>query len=295
MMVDQVDIVIYHQFCQDGFASAHVVHDYALKNWQKEPEYRPASYGMWEDAREELIAKCKGMSVLMVDFTFDKPILDRIKENAKQLVILDHHLTAREKIGDYEGYTYSETMSGVGMTWKYFHPDAKLPLIYACIQDRDLWKFELPDTEEVYYYLSSIKMTMEAWDKMTEFTVIASGRAMKMMADAMIENEAKNCYVKTLGFNGKTLKVGYCQSNVFRSEIGNRIAKRSDVDIAVVFSYDGKKDRTCFSFRGLDEKQSGAEIALAYGGGGHRNAAACYVSGNHVRLPALPVAEPSTV
>jgi len=44
-----------------------------------------------------------GKDVILVDFSYKRPILDKMKQEANSILILDHHKTAMEDLQGFEG------------------------------------------------------------------------------------------------------------------------------------------------------------------------------------------------
>ena len=84
------DLCIYHANCMDGFTAAWVVA-------RKVPgiELVPASYG---DAPPDVLGK----TVLIVDFSYAKAVLETMAGDARLVVVLDHHKTAEAALRDFE-------------------------------------------------------------------------------------------------------------------------------------------------------------------------------------------------
>ena len=77
-------ICIYHKNCADGFGAAWAV-------WKKHGdafEYHASAYG--DDPPD-----FHGRDVYMVDFSFKRPVMERILLAAETVTVLDHHKTAQ--------------------------------------------------------------------------------------------------------------------------------------------------------------------------------------------------------
>jgi oligoribonuclease NrnB/cAMP/cGMP phosphodiesterase (DHH superfamily) len=70
-----------------------------------------------------------------------------LEQNCK-IQILDHHITAKERMENLSFAIFDMNKSGTGLTWEYFYPHTPIPYFLAMLQDQDLWKFELPHTKE---------------------------------------------------------------------------------------------------------------------------------------------------
>ena len=82
-------LCIYHAFCADGFGAAWIVRR-ALGDGV---EFHAASYGQEPP-------DVTGRDVLMVDFSYKRPVLVQMAAKAKSILILDHHKTAQADLVD---------------------------------------------------------------------------------------------------------------------------------------------------------------------------------------------------
>jgi hypothetical protein len=176
-------LCIYHANCADGLGAAWAVHR-ALGDGV---EFWPASYS---DDTDEYSNFCAfhGRDILIVDFSYPLPILRAMAAEARSVLILDHHKTAREdliEIGmhpaagrwkswlQYNGETnkynlaaiFDMNRSGAGIAWDYLHPLPRIeayrsvaevavksrPHIIDLIEDRDLWRFKYGDESRAFH------------------------------------------------------------------------------------------------------------------------------------------------
>ena len=113
------DICIYHGGCDDGFGAAWAV-------WKRWPDVQfiPGVYGKEPP-------DVKGKNVLMVDFSYKRPVIEAMAKAAYSLTILDHHKTAQADLQDLEAWAAMEGIgasvkvifdmeqSGATITWQY--------------------------------------------------------------------------------------------------------------------------------------------------------------------------------
>ena len=131
-----IEVVIYHNPCVDGYSSAFVAKLYVSKVIciPKKINNVPIDYNL-----------IKGKNVLMVDIVTDD--YQQVKEHAKNLIILDHHVTNKDKLQDCVYAYFDMNKSGVGLAWEYFfRTDEKMPLFLKCIMDRDIWTWIYPES-----------------------------------------------------------------------------------------------------------------------------------------------------
>src|SRR6188768_561709 len=83
-------LCIYHGNCADGFGAAWVVRKYYKENvLSDEPEFYT---GVYQNPPPD----CTGRDVIIVDFSYKRPVMEKILEQCKSLTWIDHHKTAIE-------------------------------------------------------------------------------------------------------------------------------------------------------------------------------------------------------
>ncbi|CAG8694153.1 1901_t:CDS:2, partial [Racocetra fulgida] len=70
----------------------------------------------------------------------------------------------------------------------------------------------------------------------------------------------------------KTYTVFVTNSPLWQSAFGHSLANVDGSDFGMVFNYDGTLKRYIISLRSTDKQADVAQVAKAFGGGGHRNA-----------------------
>ena len=271
-----MDVCIYHGNCADGFGAALAVY----KKFGDACEYIPGKYG--EDIPVDAI---RGKDVVLVDFSYKKDIMIEIANLARSVTVLDHHKTAQadlEELLQSSNYKISGIFdmerSGAVITWHYFHPDKPLPRLYKHIQDRDLWKFELTGTKEIQACVFSHPYDFDVWESLIKiceknaYDLIHEGEVImrKQMKDIHEFMEATVHRITVGGCEVPALNAPYFWS----SEAGHIMCEGKPFAAC----YWKSKDGWTFSLRSTDEGLDVSEIALQYGGGGHRNAAGFNVS-----------------
>ncbi|NJN36848.1 MAG: hypothetical protein HC794_07045 [Nitrospiraceae bacterium] len=116
------DIVLYHADCSDGFGAA-----WAL--WKKFPSatFVPVKHG--QPPPPDL----KDRRVVIVDFSYGRPILESMASETKELLILDHHITAERTLDGFPNAYFDQTKSGavLGWEWGAWHHRAMVASIYS--------------------------------------------------------------------------------------------------------------------------------------------------------------------
>lgn len=253
-------LVIFHSDCADGFCSAWLIWRYH----SREAEFHPATY----EAPPPDVA---GRDVLILDFSYRRPILERMHADARSLVVLDHHKTAQAELAGLDYCTFDMGRSGAQLTWDYVSeaaPFAQRPWIVDYVADRDLWTWLMPDSRAVNAALRSYPQDFETWTAIADTSpgeLAAEGRAI-LRADARAI-EVHRARAREVEFDGHLVPM--VNASVLRAEIGNALNPGRPF-VVVWFERDGIRQYHLSSDAdGLDV----SAIARAHGGGGHQHAA----------------------
>ncbi len=152
-------ICIYHKNCADGLTAALAV--YNAPHWGKDTEFLSAQYG-------DKAPDVSGKDVIIVDFSYPRDILLDMNESANSLFVLDHHKTAQEALEDLPFARFDMNSSGAMMAWEYLHEPiapSKIPQLVNYVQDRDLWRWKLPESKEVSAALASYPLKLKIWNE----------------------------------------------------------------------------------------------------------------------------------
>lgn len=260
-------ICIYHGNCPDGFGSAWAIWNVYGSSF----EYIPFLYGKQFDL-DELCKKISDCDLFLTDFSFKKNVMLKLKECANSITLIDHHITAIEDLSDLDiEKSLDINKSGSVLTWEFFHKNEKVPLFLKYIQDRDLWKFELPNSKEITTALLSYEYDFHVWDKLYNKpidTLILEGGALyrKHMKDVNELIKTTKTRVDLLEYNIPIANAPYC----YASDICNIMAQGEPFAISYYIRNDGKIN---FSLRSNNETGVDvSEIAKQFGGGGHKHA-----------------------
>lgn len=265
-------ICIYHGNCADGFTAAWAVR---RKLGEAQVEYFPGVYG-------NPPPDVKGRAVIMVDFSYKHDVMQKIIDEAGSLLVLDHHVSARQELGAIRpnGYTeihFDMERSGAMMAWNHFFHNEPVPRLVQYVQDRDLWKFELPASREVAAYVSSWPYAWEQWTMMHQLMevpdeferIIAEGTAIlrKQRKDIAELLDVNTRWIEMAGSVIPVANMPY----TLASDAAHELCKRFEPAFAAC--YFDRKDCRQFSLRSLNDGADVSKIARSYGGGGHVHAA----------------------
>lgn len=262
-----VDVCIYHGNCADGFCAA-----ISVRLVYPDAVYHAGFYG-------EPYPDIEGKDVVLVDFSYKRPVLLEMATKAKSILILDHHKSAMEdlvELPDNVTAIFDMERSGARMAWDFFHPEEKVPMIVQHVEDRDLWRFNLEGTREISSALFSYEYDLDTWSAFFEFDLsemlMVEGRTLnrKMIKDIneMISRDLH--YIKLDGHIIPALNTSYFYS----SEAGSKMAQGNP--FSACYSMDDKNVN--FSLRSTDAGVDVSKIAFKFGGGGHRNASGFSIS-----------------
>ena len=273
-------IVIYHKGCADGIAAAWCF----WKEYGDQYEYYEGSYG---DKVPDILDR----DVYLVDFSYKFDITRIIAQYANSVIILDHHESALndlyplaiESNVDMDYCTVEK--SGAMIAWEYVKNTSKhnrkLPEFLKHVQDRDLWRFEIPFTKEIMAGAFSYPVDIEQFDKFMGLTknslkgLAKEGEIILRKFNQDLNSISKQCK-RFIEIEGYEIPVANA-NGMFASELGNMLAK--DYPFSATY-YDTQNYRK-FSLRSIKGKANVAKIANIFGGGGHPNAAGFNVKRDH--------------
>ena len=261
--------VVLHHDDEDGFGSAYAIwcHDrYTMR--QKDRLYIPVNYGQPVPELPE-----DTTSVVIVDFSYDRATCDMLAAKYPQFLVIDHHKTAKAELEGAPYAHFSMEHSGAVLTWHFFNPQLEIPLILHYVQDRDLWRWQLPNSEAVNLYISTLPRDFNVWDDFDKNKACLLGGAMKTYKDKLIEKIVKVAFTDEITTpDGQTHSMVTVNSPVLASDVGNELCKRfPEVDFASITTVTGP-NKARVSLRSIGDFDVSA-IAKQYGGGGHKNAA----------------------
>lgn len=268
--------VWYHADCPDGFTAAWIAWKIysdakfvAVKYQEPPPPYSPDD------------------GILILDFSYPDEVLAKIKSEVRLLEVLDHHKTA-EHVAKYG--IFDITKSGARLTWEWFNHYAYVPDFVKYIEDRDLWKWALHDSQEINAFIGSYDFTFENWDHISTNWNFESFR---QQGEAILR--AKNRYIQTILSNIRPFKIPNddtwywaVNSPIFQSELGHELAQRNAhlmphpfyddepkpiiVQAGIGVVYWATLTGRSYFLRSIGDIDV-SKIAKKYGGGGHKNAA----------------------
>ena len=256
-------LCLYHADCSDGFGAALAFQLYCEAN-SMTCEFVPMHYG---DTPPDTTDR----HVLVVDFSFKRDVLLEMNRKAKFMRVIDHHKSAEQELSDLTFCIFDLNHSGAVLTWMFFFPNAPVPLLFKYLEDRDLWRWKLPNSHEVSAAVKSYPAVFEQWRRWLNDEAVNDlsneGEAILRYQAGEVARMVKNAYeIRFAGFNVLCLN-----TNHLISEVGNELCKGRPFSV----TYFDLEDKRVFSLRSEDRGSSldVSELAKRYGCGGHPHAA----------------------
>lgn len=266
-------LCIYHGNCADGFGAAWVIR---RKFGEENVDFHAGVY-------QSPPPDCSGRNVWMVDFSYKRPIILEIAKVAHNVVIIDHHKTAQEDLIDLPqnvSVNFDMNHSGAMLAWQHCFGFEEPPDLLLHIEDRDLWRFNLPFTREIVSDIFSYPFTFSAFDELIAKPiemVIHEGTALERKHQKEVETIVK--YSKrTISIAGHTVPLANV-APMFQSDVGHALAKITEAKFCLM--YQDTNDGRVFSLRSTDDGPDVSAIAKQYGGGGHAHASGFKVPYGH--------------
>jgi len=284
--------IIAHKNCMDGLAAAAIVKRSRESN-DLACEVIFCNYG---EENKLIMHKTYELSdtIYFVDFSIDREDLLVLASQAFEVVVLDHHKTAEEKLAGIEEeadgnleVVFDMNRSGATIAYDYFQPGYPR-FFFEYVEDRDLWKFELDMSKEVNEALrllvvpNNIDSFWEAinngHDEGTVYALKNTGSILVQKMDAMVMGKITK--VRPLTLQGQEFMAINATENI--SELGNTICTTYNKPALMYFiTEDGD---VVLSMRSMDGLPAVSSVATALGGGGHKQA-----SGAKITLKDLPL------
>jgi oligoribonuclease NrnB/cAMP/cGMP phosphodiesterase (DHH superfamily) len=261
--------VLYHGNCPDGFGAAYA----AWKSLGDTADYIPVQH---HEPVPELEA---GSDVYIVDFSYAADTLQELSNTMQRIIILDHHKSAQkglaaipsleemEKQQSNIGARFDMEKSGAILTWEFFHPNHPVPELLRYVQDKDLWKFKLPNSREVSAALGMNPFDFNVWNRLDPAVLMEEGKPLVKMTDRMVTRLASSAFWRELDGH----KIPVVNTPILASQIGNHLCELYPDAPFVACYYDINPHQRNWELRSRGEFDV-SEVATKLGGGGHKNA-----------------------
>ena len=274
-------LIIYHADCVDGFAAAWAAS--CAFPADRYVELCPAVY-------REPPPDVTGREVYVVDFSYPREVLVEMHARAKYLLVVDHHKTAAADLEGLPFCVFDMARSGAGLAWDVLAAPTRgaRPWLIDYVEDRDLWRWALPESRAVNAYLGSIPHTLEAFERTSADSLVEVallGHAVLLAQARYIDRTVACARVRSMEVCANTPGArgdGFFYVDVpvvnagpwLVSEVLELLKQRHPEAPFVAAWYERSDGTVYYSLRSDGAGADVGEIARSiYAGGGHRNAA----------------------
>lgn len=265
--------VLYHGNCYDGFGAAWA----AWKALGDGARYIPVTHGRPMPEMEN------GARVFILDFSYPRADLLALAQRMQSVVVLDHHKTAMEALLGLSApglkVVFDMDKSGAILTWQHFFT-GPAPDLLLYIQDRDLWRFDLYESEEIAAAMRSWPFKFNVWERLQVATLASEGAAILRQTKQMVQMICAQASMGEVG--GEACVV--VNATAFWSEVGHHLLSEWPDSPFAASWYIDKHGARIWSLRGRGDYDVSA-LAKRMGGGGHKDAAGFAESPTPPRAP----------
>ena len=279
-----VDTCLYHKDCADGFCAAWIFNNYSEG---RDVKFIPMTHGMNpDDIKDDIVDK----NVLIVDFSFKRPVLLELKALAKSMLVVDHHKTAKEDLEGLDFVVFDMEKCGASLLWHVLYGN-KPPFIVEYVEDRDLWKWKLDYSKYVNAAIQIAPHDFTYWSSLFKSSLSQLVNLGTPVCDAftyLAKTTAKDAKLVELSVPAETIPCGQVQilahpfkqikmrvvscgvANLISDTLHEVLEAFDDVDVACSYTIfpDGGQLYSLRSRLSFDCSW----IAKAFGGGGHAQA-----------------------
>ncbi len=281
------DTIVYHKCCPDGVSGLWCAHKYNKNEFEK----------ISMNAGVDPIFETTDKDIIFIDVCPSINYLLVHTKIAKSITVIDHHKSAFDIynknnviLDEIENLKmiFDMNRSGAQMAWDFFFENKPRCWFIDYVGDRDLWKWELPNSKEISasfdfknYFMEE---DLEKLDLLSNFTneeknqLISTGLIINEYQQQLIESALDYSYEAILYVDDKiyNVRISHIIGGMV-SELGNKLATEclsdgSLPDFGVVWNYNIKSETWYVSLRGHDNSPDLSIIAKHFGGGGHAKA-----------------------
>ncbi len=265
-MTDRKNIlVVYHGDCADGWTAAWA----AWRKFGGAAEYVPANY--WPTD----VFDVDGREVYIIDYCPTRNELVDYAARARKLTVIDHHKTNEARCHGLDFCLFDMNRSGAGMAWDFFHPGQKRPLLVDYVEDRDIWRWTMPNSHIVSAAIFSYPLgDFQTWSWLASqiennmTSVLTVGEAVLRAERIAITDCKKN--VRLAKFAGYHDVPVVNASGINISSLLNELAPANYFAVGWFQRSNGTFKYSVRSNGNFDA----AKLAEMFGGGGHQGASA---------------------
>jgi len=259
--------VFYHASCIDGYAAAWA----AWKALGHQAHYEAVHHN---SAMPEIT---KDAVIYIVDFCYSPEVLVEAAKIAKKIVILDHHISAQKELESYFKQHelpsnieihFIQEHSGCVIAWQYFQAEQAVPQLLLHIEDNDLWRHALKNTDAICKALYlCLPDDFAEFEKIELANLEIEGAVLLKQQQLSVKRLLKARHAVELdGYKGFAVNA----PSMYASDLGHELAKLSGT-FGLIYSYQGQRECYDCGLRSIGEFDV-SKIALKFDGGGHKNA-----------------------
>jgi oligoribonuclease NrnB/cAMP/cGMP phosphodiesterase (DHH superfamily) len=279
-------LIIYHDRCPDGAAAAWCANK-ALTESGETCVMHPAVHGTDPPLKKARAAD----KTYILDFSYDRLKMLKLA-SITDLKVLDHHASAEAQCHGLDFCEFDMNRSGAGMSWDHFFPGEERPWFIDYIEDRDIWKWQWPNSRAALAYIDTMPKTFETYDKLLDGEpnmgeCVERGSAICEYID-QYNTQSIEASLRLVDFQAPNGDIHMDIPMVNVSMMGislvvNEIAKGSKFALGWFRRNDGKYQ---FSIRvSADSDFDATKLAACYGGGGHVKASGFQLDHELEELP----------
>jgi len=269
----EIDMVLYHGDCVDGYACAFICNLF-FKNKSKRITYIPCQY-------QKPPPLVSNKNVLICDFSYKNQVLHNMIKQANKLCILDHHTSSERDLNNIpnQNKVFNITHSAAYITWCYFFGENKVPLMIKYIEDNDIGRWALPNTKSFSSYIFNLPKKSESYSPLLDDsyvinTVLPMGEGMQKQNLSYINDGVKRACAYFMLINNYVYFVIHINTSILKSEIANAVFDiYPNANFAFCWSHNSYTNEIYASLRSIQNGTDVEKIAALFGGGGHSRAA----------------------
>lgn len=281
-------LVITHKDCPDGWCAEWLFR----RHFGDRADYLACKHG----DPVPIQAAMDRPRVYVADFSWPlQQMVELAEACGGRMIVLDHHASAESvlfnlcfslpgRFGEVPGVIFNLAHSGAYLVWRYLKDagatdevfaDGNPPLIVQYVQDRDLWRWELPGSQEINAALSSYPRVAAVWYALHEqlkdqggyWELFPQGAAILRKQDQEVDAACRRAVEMTVAGH----RVLVANTTVHHSEIGERLA--AGRAFSATYYDDLPRGLRVWSLRSRGDGIDVSAVAKRFAGGGHRQAA----------------------
>lgn len=291
-MTEEPTIVLYHRNCRDGFAAAAV----ASRYYQEQKDLKQVLFFGLDPSKvmndlQAVLSYNPNCKIRSFDVSYTLEAFNLLKSHFHDLVIVDHHKTTVEVFPDGvipPEIRFNNDYCGCVLAWKYYYGEKEVPLFLNYLQDRDLWKTDMPNSEIInqglfylisYSYIDNDRQRpkFDQWWEYMDDSNIWMEKA-NQIGDVLLKNKERDLdFLKKNARPAQFMEFSImcCNATTLVSDLGNVISHEHP-ETAFTLLYRIVGSEVWFSLRSDNLQEGGgfdvSTVAKRFGGGGHRNA-----------------------